>query len=85
MAQHGRLPAEVFVEQQVLALDVVDATKFGGIADRPVHGSGRDLQRPLDVVEQFQRVAGRAVVLVDERQDRQAMPAAASRSLVRFT
>ena len=61
------------VEQQRLALDVVDAAKRVGAADRPVHRRGRDAERALEIVEQLHRIARRVIELVDEREDRQTV------------
>ena len=57
--------------QQRLLLDVVHAAKPFGAADRPVHRRGGDPERALEIVQQLQRIARRAVELVDERENRQ--------------
>jgi len=60
--------------QQRLTLDVVHPAKPFGAPDGPVDGRGGDPQRPLEIVNQLQRIACRPVELVDERQDRQPVP-----------
>ncbi len=62
-----------FVEMQCLALDVVHASKLVGVPDRPVHRRRRDAERRLDIVHQRERIFGRSIELVDERQNRQPM------------
>jgi hypothetical protein len=49
---------------------VVDAAELRAIADRPVHRDRLDPERRLDLVEQLERVLGRSIQLVDEREDR---------------
>ena len=61
------------VEMERLPLNVVDAAKLVGIADRPVHRRRRDAERRLDVVHQRERIFRGPVELVDERQNRQPM------------
>ena len=73
-----------FVQQQVPALDVVHAAKLLRVADGPVDGRRRDAERVLDVIEQLERIAARAVELVDEGQDRQPVPAAHLEQLSRL-
>ena len=72
------------VEQQVLRCDVVDAAEMLGVADRPVHRRGGDAERALDVVEQLERIARRAIELVDESENRQAMAPADLEQLARL-
>ncbi len=72
------------VEMECPSLNVVDATEFVGIADRPVHRSSGNAKRALDVVEQCQRIARRAIELVDECQNRQAMTPAHFEELARL-
>ena len=68
----------------VLLLDVVDAAEPLGAADRPVHRRRGDAERALEVVEQLQRILRRTVELVDEREDRQPVPAAHLEQLARL-
>ncbi len=68
----------------VWPLDVVHAPKPFGAADRPVHRRGGDPERALEIVHQLQRIARRAVELVDERQDRQPVTPAHLEQLPRL-
>ena len=73
--RRAELPLRLaLVEQEVAARDVVDAAEVLRAADRPVHGRRRDPERLLEVVEQLERIARRPIELVDERENRQAMP-----------
>src|SRR6266511_541835 len=73
-----------FVQKEMAARDVVDAAKMFGVADRPVHRRRRDAQRALDIVDELEGVARRAIELVDERQDRQPMPSTDLEQLARL-
>ena len=55
-----------------------------GAANWPVHRRGGDPERALEVVHQLQRIARRAVELVDERQDRQPVTPAHLEQLPRL-
>jgi hypothetical protein len=72
------------VEQQMFAIDVVDAAEILGAADRPVDRRRRNSQRPLHIVDEFERIASRTIELVDERQNRQAVAAAHLEQLARL-
>ena len=63
------------VEEHRVGLEVVDTTEVRSVAERPVHRRCRDPEHALDLVEQLERIPGRLIQLVDERQDRQAVPA----------
>ena len=83
--RRAKLPLGLaLVEQQVAAIDVVHAAERVGAADRPVHRRRGDAERPLEIVEQLQRIARRAIELVDEGENRQAMAAADLEQLARL-
>ena len=73
--RRAELPLRLaLVQQQRLLVDVVHAAEPLGAADRPVDRRGVNAERALEVVEQFQRILRGPIELVDEREDRQAVP-----------
>ena len=81
----GALAALGTVEQVELALAAVeDAAEIRAIADRPVHRGGADAQDLFDLAQELQRLARRAVHLVDEGEDRDAALAADVEQLPRL-
>ena len=63
---------------------VVHAAERLAVAQRPVHRVRADPEHVLQLVEQFERVARRAVHLVDEREQRDAARAADREQLARL-
>ena len=80
-AAAARLP---FVEQHGVGFQVVDAAEIGAVAERPVARRGGDAEHALDLIEQVERIAGRLIELVDEREHRQPMRAADVEQLERL-
>ena len=73
-----------FVDEQVLPMDVVNASEAFGAPDRPVHRCRGNTERPLEIVEELQRIARGSIELVDERENRQSMAAADLEQLARL-
>ena len=62
--------------RQAAAPDVISAGERASAADRPGERRGVERQRLLDLVEEVERIAGLAVHLVDEGDDRDVAQAA---------
>ena len=63
---------------------VEDAAEIRAVADRPVHRRGADAKDLFDLAQELQRLARRAVHLVDEGEDRDAALAADVEQLARL-
>ena len=69
----------------LMLLAIKNPAEFKAVAERPVHRTGMNLKGVLQLVDDFQGVAGRAVKLVDEREDRDASQAAHFKKLQGLT
>src|SRR5690242_16176440 len=64
-----------------LAVSVVDAAELFAAAEWPVHRKGADAEHALQLVEEFERIAARAIHLIHESEERDAALAANRKEL----